>query len=316
MSRLDLDRLVLSASLLAALGCGGDRPILNAARTFAERQIAGDLVPILPMLSAPDQRAANQIGYPRNLPDGMGLSSTGILGGKLDSVVRIGSLGGDSAMVGVYLTVPNYEQAFGSMLLGAMSGAYQRGGEVDTAAVARQMREEVGSLPRVTVVDTLRLVREGRKWRIALGLPQRMELAKAYAPLRDSYLEVPLAERAATAQRFLAVANRYRGYASSVMVAEAQKLVRHGRLASALRITVRAESGYLGGSVRGTVVNPNRTRLQDVWIEVSDGNSRRSLRIHSIPARGTEDVYEPFATLRPGRLSAHVLALKLPGEDD
>jgi hypothetical protein len=151
--RFPCSLLCAQLSALSLLACSSGDGATAAARRFQEKVIAGDVVPTYAMLAATDRAALAEAGYPENLPSGVRIGRGGIIETVIDSVKREGGAG-DTARVAVYMTGPNMEQALGKLLLGAMSGG------LDTSGMQAKAREAAKSVPRVTRVERLTMVKE------------------------------------------------------------------------------------------------------------------------------------------------------------
>jgi hypothetical protein len=183
--------LLFSTAVLA--GCSDRNSPEEVSLSYKRLELAGDRLAIRPMLSSADSAAlAHPAGaeFRKSLfedPQKAQFSTTS------DSA-RVGRRAGDTAWVAVFVTGPNWESIGGRYDFSG-SKMIDRGEDLKLAA----------TLPRITSIDTVTLLREQRglrhDWRLYWNLPLSIETRPVWilAMTTDS----ALATRAAAAQRFL-----------------------------------------------------------------------------------------------------------------
>ena len=275
----------------------------DVARAYQTRRVAGDLIPILGMLTYWDSVALKD-GYPENVKDlGLGLSTGGRPATTVDSLKRIGRLRNDTMTFVAYMTGPNWEQALSGVMATAMSGQLPD---------ERYLKGAAPSLPRVTSVDSIVVVQEGGRWKILLEVEDRRRLQSLQRSLSDGYLKVPLRLRIPAALAYLKLASQLKDIASKEFLHEAQDLRKQAAYLDSLEISLRITEGYFLNGVAGTITNRSAAQIKEHWIQVRDARGKESsIRVYRVPARGAKDVYDE-TTLASGRpASTEVLTLEL-----
>jgi hypothetical protein len=245
--------LWVAALLLAACSSGARDPVA-VARSYEQLRIAGNLVPLYSMLCPADTLAVPRDRFPRQLPASISVGAGGLPSTTLDSLTRA-DRGRDTAVVAVFLTAPNAMHALGALLNAAIAGQ-------DSQQLRRSAASALRHVPRITVLDTVRLVRTDRGWRIWLGITERRHLAEQASYFRSAGTEKTLQERAALAAGFLQTSAARAGFANASDLETAEALVRARSIADSLQFDIRVQTMYMLGRVlRGSVTNPTSADL-------------------------------------------------------
>lgn len=303
---------LLAAALAVGIpACGeGRNDPAGTAVEFERHLLSGDVWKAYPLLSSLDTAVLSRRGFPENA-EHVGISTAGLANATVDSARVLGATYFDTATVEVFLTVPNLQQAFQSIMQDAIAG----GLGADTSTVRRRLEQETRTLPRVSQRRTRLLVKEDNEWRVWLAAKERQLLGSLADTIRETYLELPLRTRANWASRFLNSARGVPHVVQDELREEMLALIRQAVIADSLRISARIQEGYFSSHLEGTVINPTSAHIEELWFKVRDSDgTTQTVMVSGIPAHSTERYSEMVAIVGKGRHSIDVIRLELLGQ--
>jgi hypothetical protein len=234
--------------------CGGSSPeevALGAARA----QAAGDQLKYRSYLTPDDQRVFDQVENTDTLVQLVTASPEWST--TVDSV-RIERTFGDTLLVAVFRTVPNYD------------GGSLRSNETVEELAAR--------LPKTTERRHMVLVKSGRAWRVDARLRDNLSSARHFMPYNDESL--PLEVRARHAEGILRTTQL-----GGDLDRQVRSFIKGGHIAKTLRISVSRP--LYGNMTHIDVQNPSGSKLRRVEMVITDGDGVEHHEVVlDVPARG------------------------------
>jgi len=150
-------RLIAIFLLGTAISCRASSSPDRVALAYERERVKGDVAQARGYLSASDEA---ELAGGRATSEDANLRTVGVPEAVVDSA-RTLTQEGDSARVAVFFTAPNLQQALAGLMQRAFSGESLSGTEA---------KQELRKVPRITVADTIRLLREPNGWRVSKGL--------------------------------------------------------------------------------------------------------------------------------------------------
>ena len=293
--RFHFSRIHASFLMIASTGTACDRRAAasadDIARQFMTHAATGDAIHMAALLVPAEAALVAQ--QPSSLDD-TGFPSSGIPTATVDSAHTKRQVT-DTAVVDVYLTVPNYEQLMPLMLSRFMSGG------MDTTNMQARMKEEIAKLPRVTRAREMTLVRTEGGWRVQLDLADRAMVARASAAISQAYRDDTLLAAEAPAKTILEVQRRRSDLVDSVSLSKAQDVVSALEVLPSIELSMLVKKTFFGANIDGFVRNKSARPIRSVRFRLTDRSGRsRELTVERIAPGGRKDVYE-LASLDEGK---------------
>jgi hypothetical protein len=155
--------------LIAEISCKASSSPDRVALAYERQRVKGDVAHARGYLSASDEA---ELAAGHATSEDAGLRTVGVPDAVVDSA-RTLSTEGNGARVAVFMTAPNMEQAFAGLMRRAFTGE---------SLDQKDAKAELRKVPRITVADTMRLVREDQGWRVTQGLAHRYALRDSVRP--------------------------------------------------------------------------------------------------------------------------------------
>lgn len=257
----------LSWLLLVLVGCAPDRDPVKTAELFHARLLAGDDGGAHALLTEADRSAVPLESFPDALPRGRALAVLKLGVTELDSAALLREER-DTAVVALHLA----------------------GGAADT------LRLVALHVPRKLWRFELDRVR----WRVAMGIAERLLLDSLAAAMRRSAAESDISG-AEQAKAYLVAAERHPEFAYAAEVNAARSTVRLAALADSLSIALRVAETYGGATViDGRIENPTGTRIRSMQLVVQGaGGAEERVDLRGLAPGSTTPVRQP-SMLRTG----------------
>lgn len=269
--------LCLVAALVAC--DGGSDPVENARR-FERLRLSGDLRGVYDLLADADRRDLPLEPFLVGGAPALGIRRGGWPAATLDSVIER-RRATDTALVETYVSAPDWSRLERELADSLAAGT------VDSA----RRNSLASSLPRVSLSNARRLVREQGRWKIRVQATERAQLDSMAALMREP--DQPLAVRGAHARRVLEFDSVSGGLLPFTERAAVAQVVRQAALADSLRVTVEVRAGYFLRSARGTVHNAGAQPIAALTLLLTDArDSTAVVTVQDIPARGSRNFAE------------------------
>ena len=246
-------RVPLAFLCVVVVACAGDPR--DSALRFDRLSIAGDNVRMASMISRGDSEAlAGADG--EALRKSWSKPDAGSPGSTADSA-RVIRSSGDSAVVAVYRTDPNWA---------SVGGRFRFSGTITTDRA--ESLGLVDRLPKVAGIDTVQLMRERtglrRRWAIAFGLARQFQQARVLGPLFSVAIasDSPLVARAAAMHRYLAAAAKEGFDVSSFVTNDTADVFDGASMIDSLNYELRLEVPHYAVPLAGLP-----TRQLAGWVE-------------------------------------------------
>jgi hypothetical protein len=267
---MKIRRFGMAIPFLSLMTCARTSPEATA-KSFFKAEIAGDLIPAYGMLASRDQAAVPREEFIREGAEGM----PGMI---LDSVTRKRGEGGDTATAYIYGRAPNREQAIRELMQDGLN-------LTDTAAARDRMNRKSHSLPLITTIDSLTLLREKSGWRVWLGLAEQKHLGAIAARVNGTYLKQPLTERREMTREFFRLAREAPRFVPNNVKKKMEEVVEQANCADRLRFSLRVDEGYMK-FVTGSLFNGCARDIEEVRFEIVDANGETSYIVQNGVAAG------------------------------
>lgn len=265
----------LAALLLAA--CGGDSPV-DVAKQFAEYVIAGDAVSAEGLLTDEERPIVDSLRRTKN--DGL-LATEPSLTVTIDSA-RVGRIADDTAYVAVFYTAPNLEGISDSVL-----------------KVSASDIEYLKARPRRVDYDTVRVVKDGGRWRVTVDARFRA----GFQPLSAAFnsFDSTVAAKARVAQKISDyyasfhrtpteyVANEIREAREAAAYQDSLDITGSVVLSEWYRFNARAGTHQIKGVVRN---RGSRAISHMMLLATLNGGETKWVDAFDVPARGSKDFFK------------------------
>jgi len=271
-------------ALLTTQACTrGDANPETTARRFMELAAAGDVLAMSGMLVPSEAALLEQNS---SALDDAGFSSTGIPSATVDSAGSA-RLSGDTAVVRVFLTVPNVEQIMPMMFSRLMAEG------MDTTNLQERMKGEIAKLPRITRANDVTMVRVDGAWRISLSLADRAGVAQSRKAIMAAYRDDDLDAGAAAAARIIEIGGRRSDLVDSTTLALARDVLDAKELVPLIEVSASVDESWIGKRVDGYVRNKSDRDIRSVQIRLSDNSGRSTtVTVNRLPPGGRKDLFE------------------------
>jgi hypothetical protein len=291
----------MTLTFLSLANCARTSPEAVAERFF-RLGYAGDLIPAYAMLATRDQAAVPREEFIRN-------GEEGFPGAVVDSVIRKHGERGDTAIVYIYGRAPNRAQALSRLMQDGVA-------LTDTAQLRDKVNRNSRSLPLITTVDSLTLVREKSGWRIWLGLAEQKRFAAIAEQVNDTYLKQSLSERRAMTREFFELAAKTPRFVPNYMKRRMENVVEAANCADRLRFSLSVDRGFVT-FVRGTLFNGCDRDIKEVQFHITDATGETGyVTQDGIPAGRTVRVLEETHIAEGPVSRIDVLGIDFFGEEN